>query len=999
MRLLRWIVLAGLMVAHASPAAALTPGNAWHLPSAAEPGIASMRSPLHGIAAGADIVIYSGNQFAGTGGNPGNQLQTGSALLFRKLDDAAWTTVPMTFSAQAGNNKYFSATIPGAALAGGDVVEYYLQIAYSDHATTFVYGNDDASHTTIDEATARAGAYAFAVERPLAPVGAFASYDGGAWQARIYTDSGHLGLVATGGTEIELAPPAAKVDGNWLPIGRVVAQTALPNGLELHQALGRRTIVAHLTFAADGVMRYEVVDWGGTLPSETQVVAASDPSEHFYGFGEKFDGLDQAGKIVRILTSDIAGDKGDHSYLVAPWFVSSRGYGFHLDSTAESQFDLRATAADRFSADLKFHTLAVNLVGGPTMLDVIGRYTGYTGRPALPPPWVFGPWISSDAWRDGGEVRYVVTKMLDEHIPASVFVFDSPWEVAYNDFAWNATQFASGGTYDGQHYDGFASVADMMAFLKHHGLKVVVWMTPFVNVRSNDEGIAGQNLGRAASYDAAAAAGYFVRSSPGGPPLVATWWKGDGSPIDFTNPAARTWIKAQLQQLVDASGGVIGGFKTDDGEADYIPLTASYADGRTGVEMKNGYCVEYLKTVWSVLGADGIVFARSGFTGSQAFPAVWAGDNEPNFGAGNGLPSVVSAGLSAAMSGYAIWGSDIGGYQDVNPSTAPEDLFMRWTQFGALSPVMQLHRQIQSGHQYPWSYGQAALDNYRAYAQLHTALFPYLYTSAKQASSDGTPILRPLPLVDPTAPVTADEYMLGPELLVAPVLAPSTITRPVYLPAGTGWFDYWTGQHLDGGQTVTWTGADATQLPLYVRDGAIVPRISDDVQSLNDASYVDDPTVRTPDGALQFSIYPSASSHVTVYDGTDVTCTATAGKTTIELVSVARAIAFEVYSTAHPTAVTRDGAPIPELPLDQLATATDGWAYDGMFVRIQIAHAGGVSELVLDGTAQPTVEPEPPAAGCGCATRPFGPGDAAGWLLVVVVGWMWLARRRWPLSR
>jgi alpha-D-xyloside xylohydrolase len=990
MRLIRLMVMAGLIVGHSSIAAALPPGNAWHTPVGSEPGIATMRSPAHAITAATDIVIYSGNQFAGTAGNPGNQLQAGSAVIYRKLADPGWTTVPMTFFAQSGNNKYFSATIPRGA--AGDVIEYYLRIAYSDHATTFVYGSDDVSRLTIDEATAQASAFAFGVDWPLAATGAFTPYADGEWQAKIYGDSGHIGLVATGGLEIDLAPSAAKVDGNWLPIGRVLAQTALPNGLSLQQALGRRTITAQLTFAHTGVLRYEVTDWGGTAPSETQLVAASDPAEHFYGFGEKFDGLDQAGKLVRVITSDFAGDKGDHSYAVAPWFVSSRGYGFQLDSTAESQFDLRASAPDRFTAHLGFHSLAVNLVGGPTMLDVLGRYTGYTGRAPLPPPWVFGPWISSDAWRDGGEIRYVVTKMLEQKIPASVFVFDSPWELAYNDFAWNMTQFGGGGTYEGQHYDGFASPAEMMTFLRHSGLKVVVWMTPFVNTRSNDEGIPGQNLGRASTYDQAAAAGYFVRGSPGGPPLVSTWWKGDGSPVDFTNPAAQTWFKAQLQQLVDDSGGVIGGFKTDDGEADYIPLTASYADGRTGVEMKNGYCVEYLKTVWSVLGADGIVFARSGFTGTQAYPGLWAGDNEPNFGTGNGLPSVVSAGLSAAMSGYAIWGSDIGGYQDVNPSNAPEDLFMRWTQFGAFTPVMQIHRQITNGKQYPWSYGQAALDNYRVYAQLHTTLFPYLYTYAKQASLDGTPIIRPLPLVDPAAPTTPDEYLLGGEFLVAPVLTPTTLTRPVYLPAGSGWFDYWTGEHFDGGQTVTWNGADATQLPLYVRDGAIVPRIAGDVQSVNDAGYVDNPNVRTPDGALSLLIYPAASSHVTVYDGTDVTCEATSDTTTLQLSSAARAIAFDVYSTARPTSVKRDGVAIAEVTADELATATEGWVHDGLFVHVKLAHPGGMSRIVLAGTEEPTVDPEPAAGCCGTGR------SSNGWL-VIVVGWMLLGRRSWSRRR
>jgi hypothetical protein len=406
-----------------------------------------MRSPVHRVAAGASVVVYNGNQFAGTG-NPGNQLQTGSAVLYRKIGDATWTTVPMAFFAQSGNNKYFSATIPGGA--AGDSIEYYLRIAYSDHATTFVFGGDDGSQTTVDEPTAQAAPFAYSVDWPLQPSGAVATIDDAGWQAKVFTDSGHVAL-----GEIALAPPAAKIDGNVLAIGRVVAQTPIANGLALASAR-RRTINANLTLA-NGVARYEVVDWGGSAPTETQVSGAADASEHFFGFGEKFDGLDQAGKVVRGLTSDFPGDKGDHSYMVAPWFASSRGYGVYLDSTAESQFDMRASAPDRYTARLFHRTLAVNLVGGPTLLDVIGRYTGFSGRAPLPPPWVFGTWISSDAWRDGGEVRYVVTKMLENKIPVSVFVFDSPWEVAYNDFAWNMTQFGKGGTYEGVAYPGFAS--------------------------------------------------------------------------------------------------------------------------------------------------------------------------------------------------------------------------------------------------------------------------------------------------------------------------------------------------------------------------------------------------------------------------------------------------------------------------------------------------------------------------------------------------------------
>ena len=160
------------------------------------------------------------------------------------------------------------------------------------------------------------------------------------------------------------------------------------------------------------------------------------------------------------------------------------------------------------------------------------------------------------------------------------------------------------------------SLGEMMTFLQTNGLKVICWMAPFVNTTSDNENVPGQNLGKSSNYDEAANQGFFVRASAGGPPLVVPWWKGKGSPVDFTNAAARQWLTDQLKDLVAQSavrtrdGGTepaIGGFKTDDGESGngpntYIPVTAHYADGRTGIEMRNGYCVEYHKTVANVLG-------------------------------------------------------------------------------------------------------------------------------------------------------------------------------------------------------------------------------------------------------------------------------------------------------------------------------------------------------------------------------------------------------------
>ena len=788
----------------------------------------------------------------------------------------------------------------------------------------------------------------------------------GLLEARIYKDSSRISLVGPDlagnplANAITFSPPLVKINGRWCTLGRVLTSTAVNHGLEVVQQLSTTSVVARLTFMAEGVMRYEVVDWGGLPVEETAVTAASNPGEHFYGFGEKFNQFDQAGKLVHILTFDKAGDKQDSSYKVVPWFISTRGYGFHLDSSAESWFDMRAGYNDRFVVTNLFPSLKFNVVYGPQLTDVLSRYTGYTGRPPTPPAWAFAPWLSSDIWRTGGEVRYVVTKYRALGIPGSVFVFDSPWEVGYNDFTWNMTQFGADGTYEGTNYAGFNSPGDMMTFLRTNGFKVVCWLTPFINTDSTGRGeVAGQNLGPSSNYAAAAASNYFVRASVGGPPLVAHWWKGAGSPVDFTNPNARQWLAAQLSNLVAQSGGVIGGFKTDDGESGssdgnvYIPTNAYYFDGRTGVEMRNGYAPVYERTVWSVLGTNGILWARSGFTGSQAYPACWAGDNQPNFGK-NGLAGVVVAGQSAAMSGFAIWGSDIGGYQDGASlwSSTPANLFERWTQFGALSPIMQMHRQVRSNRQYPWSFGDEGTDNYLFYAQLHTALFPYLYTCAQQCSTSGLPILRPLVLMNQTDPNTyglQHTYLLGDDLLVAVVVTNLAIIRTVYLPAGN-WYDFFTQQRFSGGRNITWSNANQTRLPLLVREGAILPMISTNVLSLCDAAYVGNPGIATWDGSLQFLVYPTTNSSFTVYDGTGLQCQTTGSALTLLLSSRPRPVLLKVFAP-QPSGARYDGASLTQfMKAADFAQTTQGWFYDGSFVQVKFNHQGGSSRVVIQGS-------------------------------------------------
>jgi alpha-D-xyloside xylohydrolase len=981
-------------------------GNAWHIPSNLEPS-ATMRDPLESVPPTSSVSIFCGNQFQGPG-EPGNQLEAGSAIFFKTTAQTAWSSLPMSFDSIRGNNKYYAAILPARFLHAGETIEYYLKIPYSDHLTTFLHGNNKTSSATAMEAEAQAAPFSFTM-LPAAPRPSenLRSFDSGPLQARINMNSGELALAGPDlagnplANVITFAAPVVKVAGNSFPLRPILDSRALANGLELTYQVGTTAITAHLLFPSDGVLRYEVVDWNGLVALETVLSANSDAAEHFFAFGEKFDRFDQSGKAIRTLTFDDPGVKGDHSYKVAPWFISTRGYGFHLDASAESHFDMRATQADRYVVTSLLATLRFNLVYGPNLADVMTRFTAYSGRAFLPPPWVFGPWISSDIWRSGGELRYAVKNFAQNFkqrgIPASALVFDSPWETAYNDFEFNITQFGQGDDFEGDHYDGFASLSDMMTFLQENGLKVICWMSPFVNVQSAKEtlpnrfqptgvlkSVPGQNLGKASNYDHAANRGFFVRQSPGGPPLVVPWWKGKGSPVDFTNAAARQWFTGLLQSLVadsqvstlsGASEPAIGGFKTDDGETQntsqppnvYIPLSATYADGRTGVEMRNAYCFEYQKCVSGVLGTQGILFARSGFVGCQSFPGHWPGDNEPNFGP-NGLPSVIVAALSAAMSGYAICGHDIGGYQNSNFASTPADradLFMRWTQFACFTPIMQMHRQVHPQNrqdfqvgkteelrQYPWGYGDNALHNFQFFARLHTRMFPYIYTYAKVSSTTGLPIVRPLVLLNQTDPHTfgvQHAYHFGNEFLVAPIVVPNADARQVYLPAGN-WFDFWTGARHTGRQTIRWQSPNRAQFPLFVREGAIIPLLPKDVQTLCDANYVNNPGISTPTQGLLFLIYPGdATSEFTVYDGTAIQCQSTGLARSVTLSSHPRPVILQVFGN-EPSSVTRDGQSLAKLATSADFEATGaGWRFDPatQFLSVKFAHTGGSARVTF----------------------------------------------------
>jgi alpha-D-xyloside xylohydrolase len=469
----------------------------------------------------------------------------------------------------------------------------------------------------------------------------------------------------------------------------------------------------------------------------------------------------------------------------------------------------------------------------------------------LPPYWSFAPWVGRDH-RNDADVRDDMEKTRSLGLPTSVLLIDSPWATGYNSYQFNPKQFSN--------------VPSLVKDLHTAGFKLVLWHTSWINnqtSRPHEEGFADKIDVKSSNYDLAAARGYFVKDK-NGQPYQGKWWKGEGSLIDFTNPEAKAWWQGQVGLAVKAGAD---GFKDDDAEGNFQG-DARFADGTDPRLMRNRYAVLYNRAMEEViqnqLHGNGILFIRSATVGNQNLAVLWGGDNESNFSPENGLPTVVTAGLGAGISGMALWTADLGGY--LTPKGAPDPkLFMRWTQYSAFSPTMEL---LSTSNRGPWDYGEEALKNYRKYAVLHMSLFPYRYAAAQEAAKTGMPIMRALVLEyqnDQRAREAKDEYLFGPDLLAAPVIDENT-SRAVYLPGGQ-WIDYWSGKHLSGGTELV-ADAPLDVLPLYARAGAILPKIPEDVMTLVPPTESGNATIKSLDDRRVYELLPAAndSQSVTITD-------------------------------------------------------------------------------------------------------------------------------------
>jgi sulfoquinovosidase len=553
---------------------------------------------------------------------------------------------------------------------------------------------------------------------------------------------------------------------------------------------------------------------------------ACDADDHFAGFGAQTWDVDHLGYTVPVITQEegigkIQTDDYDglwyfegrrHSaYFPMPEYLSRRGYMLATETNTRPLFALCSESATgaRLEVDLPFK---VDVFDGPAPADAIDRATAALGRPRMPPEVAFAPWL--DAIFGSTAVRDVAAKLRAQGIPTGVI-----WTEDWHGGAWNGAFYMLKEEWevDTTLYPDFSTLA---SDLHGEGFDFFVYFNSFVYEDSK-------------AWPETEPHGWLVKHPDGTDYTFLGGALTNTGMLDLDNPAARAWAVGKMQAAIALGAD---GWMNDF--AEWLPTDGVTAAGPTAAT-HNLYPLRWEETARAAIdgiqdGQQRLFFGRSGWFGSPPLAdVIWAGDQRTDFEPDDGMPTVLPIGIGLGLVGISTFGHDIAGYQSVTNPGSTKELFFRWTELGAWSPVMRTHHGSQPQLNWSWSKDAETIAHFKRYASLHMALVPFMEGLAKGASETGLPIWRGLAIGFPSDaavwPIT-DEVMVGDGVLVAPVEVAGAVSRSVYLPAGT-WFPWSGGTSIAGGQTVT-VQAAVTEIPVFAQAGTVVPSFPDGVMTL-----------------------------------------------------------------------------------------------------------------------------------------------------------------------
>lgn len=551
--------------------------------------------------------------------------------------------------------------------------------------------------------------------------------------------------------------------------------------------------------------------------------------ETYYGFGEKAMPISRHTQQMVMWNTDTYGyPRGlDPIYQSIGFFIALRhdvrgrgssAYGLFLDNTHRTYFDMGKTDPARYTfgaagGELNYYVFTGGEERSPRA--VLEDYTHLTGRAPLPPLWALGNQQSRWSYTPEARVREVARRFRETRIPADVVYLDIDYMDGYRVFTWDAERFPD--------------PARLISDLRREGFRTVLIIDPGVKVDENYE-----------VYRQGREGGHFHLAADGRE-FHAKVWPGVCAFPDFTSPAAREWFGSFYRKHIDEG---VAGFWNDMNEpATFLdeetpkpdiyhhpgktfPLSVLHAgDGAPGTHARyhNVYGMQMTRSTFEALrrlapDARPFVLTRAGYAGVQRFSAVWTGDNIASW---DHLRLSIPMLLNLGASGVAFAGADVGGFSG-SPSA---ELYARWLQAAALTPFLRSHTEWGSKDQEPFAYGPEFTDINRATIELRYRLLPYLYTLFEEHTRTGAPVMRPLWFEYPDDVRTyliEDEYLVGRDLLVAPVVTEGAVKRRVYFPKGDAWVDWWTGALYEGGTDAD-VEAPISRLPLFIRAGAVVP--------------------------------------------------------------------------------------------------------------------------------------------------------------------------------